>query len=98
MDRCLGRFYLAKFSTKNIHPAKFHEPPILIIFGLELQIMIYLINLASTARHANVMDITGEAAFGRGPCGVDKISMSGRGGKYIMIWSSRPNIINIGGS
>ena len=46
--------------------AKFHEPPILQIFGLELQIMIYLINLASTARHANVMDITGAAAFGRG--------------------------------
>ena len=45
--------------------AKFHEPPILIIFGLELQIMIYLINLASTARHANLIDTTG--GHGRRP-------------------------------
>ena len=43
--------------------AKFHELPILQIFGPGLQIMIYLIILASKARHTNIMDITGAAAF-----------------------------------
>ena len=47
--------------------AKFHEVKILLIFGLGLQIMIHLIILAFKARDANIMDITGAAAFGRGP-------------------------------
>ena len=52
----------------NVTLAKFHEfPPMLLIFGPGLQIIIYLIILASKARHTNVMDITGAAALGRGP-------------------------------
>ena len=47
-----------------VHPplsystAKFHELPILLIFGPGLQIMIYLIILASKARHTNLIDTT----------------------------------------
>ena len=63
--------------------AKFHELPILLIFGPGLQIMIYLVILASKARHANIMDITGAAAA---PCGVDKMSMSGLGGQNNQIY------------
>ena len=44
--------------------------------------MIYFTILASKARHANIMDITGAAA----PCGVDKISMSGLGGQNNQIY------------
>ena len=39
--------------------AKFHELPILLIFGPGLQIIIYLIILASKARHTNLIDTTG---------------------------------------
>ena len=39
--------------------------------------MIHLIVLATKARDANIMDITGAAA----PCGVDKIDISGLGGQ-----------------
>ena len=67
--------------------AKFHELPILLIFGPGLQIIVYLIMLASKARHTNIMDITGAAAFGRGPCGVDKISMSGLGGQNNQLYN-----------
>ena len=66
--------------------ATFHGLPILLIFGPGLQIIINLIILASKARHANIMDITGAVAFGRGPCGVDKISMSGLGGQNNQIY------------
>ena len=43
--------------------------------------MIHLIVLASKARDANLIDTTGGAAEGRGPCYVHFISISGIGGQ-----------------
>ena len=50
---------LVQCAKLELVDAKFHEPPILPTFGLELQIMIHLIILATEARDANIMDITG---------------------------------------
>ena len=82
--------------------AKFHElPPILLIFGPVLQIIIYLMILASMARHTNIMDITGAAAFGHGPVVFLRLACLASEAKiinYITIWSPGPNISNIGSS
>ena len=49
----------ANFSCVMFELAEFHELPTLLIFGCGLQIIIYLIILASKARHANLIDTTG---------------------------------------
>ena len=79
---------------------KFHELPILLIFGLGLQIIIiihyFFIILATKARHVNLIDTTG----GRGPCSVYYVASLALMAKIIkctgiMIWSPRPSIANI---
>ena len=66
----LGKYGLEGFGTKC------QGTQILRIFGLGHQIMTHLIILATKARDAHIMDITG-----CGPCGVDKINISGLGGQ-----------------
>ena len=54
-----GCLCLAFLRGRGAEGAKFHELPILLIFGPGLQIIIYLVILASKARHANLIDTTG---------------------------------------
>ena len=82
--------YTSIWLPRRQFTAKFHELPILLIFGPGLQIMIYLIILASKARHANLIDTTG----GRGLRSIILVclALEAKIIKYIMIWSPGPNI------
>ena len=79
------------------HIAKFHELPILLIFGHGLQIIIYLMILASKARHANLVDTTGAVAPVMSIISAC-LALEAKISKCMMIWSPGPNTSDIGSS
>ena len=76
----------------HVEDANFHELSILLIFGPGLQIIIYVIVLASKARHANLIDTTG----GRPLMSITLVCLALEANimKYIMSWSPGRNISN----